>query len=150
MDHANDLSGKQATLSSAVLYHDSSNSRVGVGTASPAKILHVHADSAPSGDLARFSSNGNFSIQHIVNGTDNFQFTHMGSKVMNYYKGTEVVKYDDDGATFANGLLVTADAPASASASGVEGEIRCDDSWLYVCTVADTWRRIAIPSDDSW
>lgn len=35
-------------------------------------------------------------------------------------------------------------APASATATGVQGEIRWDDSYIYICTATDTWKRAAI------
>ena len=36
--------------------------------------------------------------------------------------------------------------PASATATGVKGEICFDGSYIYVCTATDTWRRVAISS----
>jgi len=36
--------------------------------------------------------------------------------------------------------------PASASASGVEGQIAWDGSYIYVCTATDTWKRSPIAS----
>ena len=35
-------------------------------------------------------------------------------------------------------------APASASASGVAGQIAYADGYLYVCVATDTWQRVAI------
>lgn len=35
-------------------------------------------------------------------------------------------------------------APASASADGVKGQMACDGSYIYVCTAANTWKRVAI------
>ena len=34
--------------------------------------------------------------------------------------------------------------PASATAAGTKGDIAQDDSYLYVCTAANTWKRVAI------
>ena len=34
--------------------------------------------------------------------------------------------------------------PASASATGSEGQIAWDDSYIYVCTATNTWKRVAI------
>lgn len=39
--------------------------------------------------------------------------------------------------------LRTARTPASATASGNQGEIAWDSSYFYVCTAANTWRRVA-------
>jgi hypothetical protein len=40
--------------------------------------------------------------------------------------------------------LRTAKTPASASATGNSGDICWDASYLYVCTAANTWKRVAI------
>lgn len=34
--------------------------------------------------------------------------------------------------------------PASASAQGNKGDVRWDTSYIYICTAADTWKRVAI------
>jgi len=53
-----------------------------------------------------------------------------------------------DGNSSINGELIKSkgDAPASASASGNEGEIRWDESgqthYLYLCVATDTWTRV--------
>jgi hypothetical protein len=41
-------------------------------------------------------------------------------------------------------LPVAGTAPASASATGVQGQIGVDASYLYVCIATDTWKRVAI------
>lgn len=38
----------------------------------------------------------------------------------------------------------TAKTPASASATGTQGQIAWDASYLYVCTATNTWKRSAI------
>ena len=48
------------------------------------------------------------------------------------------------GAYVAIGIRV--DAPASATASGTAGDWAQDDSFIYICTAADTWKRVAIAS----
>jgi len=40
--------------------------------------------------------------------------------------------------------LRTAKTPASAAATGTAGDICWDDSYIYVCTATDTWKRSAI------
>ena len=134
-------------LDTSVLYHHSANGgRVGIGTANPAKVLHVHADSAPSGDLARFSSNGGYNIQ-FISGTGanekNFQMTHIGSAFQNYYAGTLVAQYDANGVTFPNGFQVTKAAPSTATSAGTAGEIRVDANYVYFCTATNVWKRLA-------
>jgi len=41
-------------------------------------------------------------------------------------------------------LKLATSTPASASATGTAGTIAWDTSYIYVCTVADTWKRVAI------
>jgi hypothetical protein len=42
------------------------------------------------------------------------------------------------------GLYTTPDTPASASASGMAGQIAVDTDYIYVCTATNTWKRVAI------
>jgi hypothetical protein len=35
-------------------------------------------------------------------------------------------------------------APASAGATGTTGQIAFDSSYIYICTAANTWKRVAI------
>lgn len=37
-------------------------------------------------------------------------------------------------------------APASPAANGVQGEVRFDSSYIYVCIATNTWRRSALTS----
>jgi hypothetical protein len=41
-------------------------------------------------------------------------------------------------------LSLTSSAPASAAASGRAGTITWDSSFIYICTAANTWKRVAI------
>ena len=41
-------------------------------------------------------------------------------------------------------LTIASDAPANATAPGTAGTIAWEAGFLYVCTVADTWERVAI------
>ncbi len=36
--------------------------------------------------------------------------------------------------------------PASATATGTQGQLAQDGSYLYVCTASNTWKRVAIAS----
>jgi len=140
----NALDAKAPKLDTSVLYHSTANGgRVGVGTAAPAKILHVHATAAPSGDLARFSCDGNYSIQYIAN-NKNFQFTHQGDNVQFYHSGVEVAKFTTGGFQASKALIVPAAVPANSAASGTAGEIRFDDSHIYICHATDSWKRVAL------
>jgi hypothetical protein len=41
-------------------------------------------------------------------------------------------------------LKLATSTPASASDTGTEGTIAWDTGYIYVCTAADTWERVAI------
>ena len=36
--------------------------------------------------------------------------------------------------------------PATATSTGKTGQMAADSSWLYICTAANTWRRVAVAS----
>lgn len=46
--------------------------------------------------------------------------------------------------TASGGIVVPTSTPASASAAGTAGTITWDASFIYVCTAANTWKRVAI------
>ena len=44
-----------------------------------------------------------------------------------------------------NGVMIgPSDPPASATATGVAGQVTWDASYIYICTAANTWKRVAI------
>lgn len=48
-------------------------------------------------------------------------------------------------ATIGGDLIITnSSTPASAAATGTAGTIAWDSSYIYVCTAANTWKRVAI------
>ena len=46
--------------------------------------------------------------------------------------------------TLTSLTIASAAAPSAASDPGNIGEIAWDTGYIYVCTVADTWKRVAI------
>lgn len=52
---------------------------------------------------------------------------------------TEILRITGDGLR-----VPAANAPASASDTGAQGEIRWDADYLYVCTAPNTWKRVGI------
>jgi len=48
------------------------------------------------------------------------------------------------GTTFTGPVIIPTHTPASASASGTEGQITWDDDYIYVCTGANEWKRAAL------
>jgi hypothetical protein len=138
--------------------------RLGVGIASPAGELHVAGASA-NADIfitegstnteARFrNSNGVLVIDADVNNENG------ASAVIFGVDGSERVRLDASGrllvgtATNTGGALfqvngdrfriATAKTPASATATGAQGEISWDADYIYVCTATDTWKRAAL------
>ena len=43
-----------------------------------------------------------------------------------------------------NWLLDNVSAPATSSSAGVPGQWAYDASYVYICTAANTWKRVAI------
>lgn len=41
-------------------------------------------------------------------------------------------------------VAVNAGAPASATAVGVAGDVAWDADYFYICTAANTWKRVAV------
>jgi len=53
-----------------------------------------------------------------------------------------------DGSVSASKFIApVGNAPASASAAGVTGQIAWDSGFLYICVAANTWKRVAV---DTW
>lgn len=46
--------------------------------------------------------------------------------------------------TTALSLANTTNTPASASATGVKGEVRVDSNYIYVCVATNTWKRASL------
>ncbi len=42
------------------------------------------------------------------------------------------------------GTISDVPAPASATSTGVTGQIATDANYIYVCTATNTWKRVAI------
>jgi hypothetical protein len=50
----------------------------------------------------------------------------------------------DDKVTIPVSLVLTKGAPSSATDTGIVGEIRVDDTYIYVCTSSNIWRRTSV------
>ncbi len=50
----------------------------------------------------------------------------------------------DQSATFAGRVRLTAETPASAGASCTAGDFTADTGFMYFCTATNTWKRVAI------
>lgn len=61
--------------------------------------------------------------------------------------GSEKGSLDSNGNLFVSGTVnVASSPPASASATGTQGTITWDTSYIYVCIATNTWKRVAIAS----
>ena len=49
-----------------------------------------------------------------------------------------------NGSTGLGGLIIASSTPASAGATGVQGQIAWDSDYIYVCTATNTWKRTAL------
>ena len=120
-----------------------------------------------AGALRLSAGSGNASLEMAITGTRIGSLTTNGA-VLWYdsatdhifrtgasFGGTTAMTLDSSqNATFAGTVIAnkattafripTAETPASASATGTIGTITWDASYIYVCTAANTWKRVAI------
>lgn len=75
---------------------------------------------------------------------------HSGSTRPSYAVAGTVWRDSDTGQLYLwNGIVdlevaVNAGAPGTASSAGAVGQVAWDADYFYVCTAADTWKRVAI------
>jgi hypothetical protein len=48
------------------------------------------------------------------------------------------------GKTLTSPKVSSGNAPASSSSSGAAGQVEWDSSYVYICTAANTWKRVAV------
>lgn len=106
---------------------------------------------------------GGFLLRGQGGNGDIFQLIAKGQGIPGtptYGNGASLVKRDSSGPTdyelmyFGDAsnrpsfprdfLLPNQRTPASATATGVKGEVCADANYVYVCTATDTWKRVAI------
>jgi len=150
---------------STTLVINESTNRVGIGTATPAFTLDVQGNvfantrvytpqvqATGSVGLGLFDDSGANGIKIADGGNVGIGTTSPSTKLHvngdTYLVGnvgvnlaTASVALDINGDSLR---IRTAKTPASASASGHQGQISWDADYLYVCTATDTWKRVAI------
>ena len=98
------------------------------------------------------SSDGKYSIGIDVNGNSNYG-TISAITVSGQLDGDPIpqIIYGDDSNTCASKFIGTAyfynistTAPATASSTGIKGEVRYTSDYIYVCVDTNTWKRTAI------
>lgn len=146
--------------------------KVGIGTSSPARLLHVGGGSqSPTNTMDGIYCNPNANTAQITaensNGVEGGMNPHSDSI---FYMGTwsshslaltagnTARAYITTAGRLGVGTssptalldvnsdvirLRTAKTPASASATGNQGDLAWDSSYIYICTATNTWRRIA-------
>jgi hypothetical protein len=150
-----------ATFSHIVI--DGTTGGVGIGTTTPSGRLHVNGnrlvvDNAFAAQSAiQFSSNGTETavFYRPASSTDMRLFVtgSPSGDVMTWTQGGNV-GIGTASPTISSGVglhlsgstlrLGTARTPASSTATGNQGEVCWDTSYLYVCIATNTWRRIAL------
>jgi hypothetical protein len=117
-------------------------------TAQAVRIIGRTADTNTSGDVnfdARNAAGGAFS----TNTNAAFTFTNTGTRILTITRAgnvgigttapTQKLDINDDSIRVG-----TAKTPASATATGTQGQIAWDADYVYVCVATDTWKRTAI------
>ena len=92
-------------------------------------VRNSQAGTSSSGDLVAYADNS----------TDSHGWADMGFTSSTYAS-------TDYSVTGPNEAYVLGSAPANASDTGTLGEIRIDDSFIYVCTATNTWKRASLTS----
>jgi hypothetical protein len=132
--------------------------RVGIGTSSPTEKLHLSQDSAfaiqmertgasPSvceiqngGSLLNISNNAT-GIVFLTGGTptERMRITAAGNVGIGTSSPTNALDVNSDSIR-----VRTSQTPATASATGNQGEIAWDADYIYICVATNTWKRVAI------
>lgn len=142
-----------ATFLGDVILPDNSKLEIGSATGGDLQIYHdgsnSYIDEQGTGDL-RIKGSTNVLISTASGGTM-AQFTDSGSVFLNH-SGSLRFSTSAAGATIYGDVTTTGQfkvnalntAPASASATGVLGEIKFTADHIYVCVATNTWKRVAI------
>jgi hypothetical protein len=69
-----------------------------------------------------------------------------GANVIVYAMGNDLVYSKDSSGNEKILNSVSSGTPASATATGIAGQIKYDSSYIYICTATNTWKRVAITS----
>jgi hypothetical protein len=132
---------------------------VGIGTTGPTANLHVASASDATMRLSRTSG---ATLDFLTTASAGFVNVSSNHNLVLRTNNTDRVFVDTSGnvgigttgPTISSGVglhlagstlrLGTARTPASSTATGNQGEVCWDSSYLYVCIATNTWRRIAL------
>lgn len=87
--------------------------------------------------IARLTSGGQFCW------TDNSGAPHVGNQDTGLARDAAGRVRVTNGSTGLGQIMIASSTPASASATGAAGTLTWDSTYLYICTAANTWRRVA-------
>ena len=116
------------------IYHDGSNSYIdeqGTGDLKIKGSTNVVISTSSGGTMAQFTDSGSVFLNH--SGSLKFSTSAAGTTTFGDVTTT--------GQFRVNALNA---APASATATGILGEIRFTADHIYVCVATNTWKRVAI------
>ena len=139
----------------------SSAGNVGVGTTSPTSPFVVSNGGAAGFEINPIGvASAPVLVSYNRSGSAYTQLTYDGAQHVFNISATEKARIDSSGrllvgtSSDSGGALLqvngdrvriaTAKTPASASDTGVAGEICWDANYVYVCTATNTWKRTAI------
>ena len=122
--------------------------------------LYHHRGSAVSGQDNDVLSSINFQGNNDASTPEQVQFAEVEASIVDASDATEDGKLDlkvQSAGTLTSMAAITAanitlgarpiiptHTPASATAAGTAGEIAWDADYIYICTAANTWKRVAI------
>jgi hypothetical protein len=151
---------KHPALTTSSLFHDTTNHRLGVGTVSPAKMIHVH----DTGGAAQIQISRSLDDNHVTfnsggltkygngGGSTAFRIRQVtADPIWIETSNTKAIVIDPNcnveckqNLTVEGNLVLEATVPASATATGVTGQVRVGTGFIYACVATNTWQRIAI------
>jgi hypothetical protein len=143
------------TFTGSVTFND--NAKIQVGTGADYTIFHdgsntyledqgtgsVFFKSNGAGYVFRSSNDNN--LLSMLTGSGETKLFYAGGASSAEKLSTKSTGVNVTGVTETDQLRVTnSNVPSSASDTGTAGDIAIDANYIYVCTAANTWKRVAI------
>ncbi len=145
--------------------HIDSSGNVGIGTASPGSTLDVYGEIRSSRDASQFlrlysNSSGHYLVGNGGTNKSLFINSHSvgTSPIAFQISGTSKMVLDSSGNVGIGTTsptakcdinsdilrLRTSKTPASATATGNQGDIAWDSNYMYICVATNSWKRSAL------
>ena len=135
----------QAETITGAKTHQSTLTLDATGASGDVTVLEITMDEVASGNT---SPNGMRIVKE--DGGNKIQFipvndgTQADAERLEYNFSAQAWKFSDDATVIMRSLRVSSTPPASASATGITGDITWDANYIYICTAVNTWKRVAI------